>query len=74
MWACTPATFLLTVIFDLTIAIEVGLLLAVVLFYPPDIRNPTTSVFQDEVEAASYVEGGAETDKLSLPKRWKGTK
>ena len=28
------ATFLLTVIFDLTIAIEIGLLLAVVLFLP----------------------------------------
>lgn len=62
------ATFLLTVIFDLTIAIEVGLLLAVVLFIRRISETSTISVFQDEVEAASYVEGGAETDKLSLPK------
>ena len=62
------ATFLLTVIFDLTIAIEVGLLLAVVLFIRRIFETSTISVFQDEVEAASYVEGGAETDKLSLPK------
>ena len=62
------ATFLLTVIFDLTIAIEVGLLLAVLLFIRRISETSTISVFQDEVEAASYVEGGAETDKLSLPK------
>ncbi len=62
------ATFLLTVIFDLTIALEVGLLLAVVLFIRRISETSTISVFQDEVEAASYVEGGAETDKLSLPK------
>ena len=44
------ATFLLTVIFDLTIAIEVGLLLAVLLFLRRISEVSTVSVIQDVVD------------------------
>ncbi|HPT42271.1 MAG TPA: sulfate permease [Paludibacteraceae bacterium] len=62
------ATFFLTVIFDLTIAIEVGLLLAVVLFIHRISETSTISVLESEVEAADYVEGAVDTDKLLIPK------
>ncbi|MBP1663253.1 MAG: sulfate transporter [Bacteroidetes bacterium] len=62
------ATFFLTVIFDLTIAIEIGLLLAVVLFIHRISETSTISVLESEVEAADYVEGAVDTDKLLIPK------
>ncbi len=49
-------TFLLTVIFNLTIAIEIGLLLAVVLFLRRMAENTQISVFHNEVD----VEHGTE--------------
>ena len=61
------ATFLLTVIFDLTIAIEIGLLLAVVLFLKRISDVSTVSRFRSEVAGAEYVEGSVDTDKLQLP-------
>lgn len=60
-------TFLLTVIFDLTIAIEIGLLLAVVLFIRRISESSTVSVFTDEVSTADYVETGDSTEMLSVP-------
>ncbi len=45
-------TFLLTVIFDLTIAIEMGLLLAVVLFLQRVMQNTTVRVYGHQLDAA----------------------
>lgn len=61
-------TFVLTVVFDLTIAIEIGLLLAVVLFIKRISETSKVSVFKNEVQSAEYVEGSADTEKLALPK------
>ncbi len=46
-------TFLLTVIFDLTIAIEMGLLLAVVLFLRRVMENTEIKVYGDKLDAAA---------------------
>lgn len=61
------STFLLTVIFDLTIAIEIGLLLAVVLFIRRISETSTVSIFKNEIETA-YSENGMDTEKLNIPK------
>lgn len=61
------ATFLLTVIFDLTIAIEIGLLLAVLLFIRRISETSSISVMKNEVEE-TYSENGLEAEKLSIPK------
>ncbi len=45
-------TFFLTVIFDLTIAIEIGLLLAVVLFLRRVMENTTIRVYGEQLDAA----------------------
>lgn len=45
-------TFLLTVIFDLTIAIEIGLLLAVVLFLRRVMENTAVKVYGQQLDAA----------------------
>lgn len=45
-------TFLLTVIFDLTIAIEIGMLLAVVLFLKRVTENTTVRVYGRQLDAA----------------------
>jgi SulP family sulfate permease len=65
--AVLGATFLLTVVFDLTIAIEIGLLLAAVLFLKRISEVSTVSRFGREVTGAEYVEGSVDTDKLVLP-------
>jgi SulP family sulfate permease len=61
-------TFLLTVIFDLTIAIELGLLLAVVLFIRRTSETSSISVFKDQINEAEYSENETESDKIILPK------
>ncbi len=60
-------TFLLTVIFDLTIAIEIGLLLAVVLFIRRISETSNVSVFKDEISTTDYTEVGNTTEKLTIP-------
>ncbi len=50
-------TFLLTVIFDLTIAIEMGLLLAVILFLRRVMENTEIKVYSDQLDIAD----GSET-------------
>lgn len=45
-------TFLLTVIFDLTIAIEIGMLLAVVVFLRRVSENTTVRVYGEQLDAA----------------------
>lgn len=62
------ATFFLTVIFDLTIAIEIGLLLAVVLFIRRISETSSISLFKNEVNQSDYVEGNADAEKLVIPK------
>lgn len=62
------ATFLLTVIFDLTIAIEIGLVLAVVLFLRRISESTQISIFKHDIEEAEYIEGNTESEKLTLPK------
>jgi len=60
-------TFALTVIFDLTIAIEVGLLLAVLLFIRRISETSSISIFKEDIDEAEYVEGSTDTEKLHLP-------
>ncbi len=64
-------TFLLTVIFDLTIAIEVGLLLAVFLFLKRMAESTQVSVTTGKVDMAKEVEshsGSLDNEVLHLPK------
>ncbi len=49
-------TFLLTVIFDLTIAIEIGLLFAVVLFIKRVMENTQVKVLGDQIDIAEGTE------------------
>ena len=58
-------TLLLTVIFDLTIAIEVGLVLAVVLFMRRIMENTSISVIDKELEV--HHDGEGEDEKLTIP-------
>ena len=51
-------TFLLTVVFDLTIAIEIGLLLAVVLFLRRVMENTSIKVYSEQL----YVAEGTDLD------------
>ena len=65
--AVLVTTFLLTVIFDLTIAIEVGLLLAILLFLRRMSETTSIAIFKNKVGQAEYVEGSTDTEKLTLP-------
>lgn len=58
-------TLLLTVIFDLTIAIEVGLVLAVVLFMRRIMENTNISVIRNEMEV--HHDGEADDERLAIP-------
>lgn len=61
-------TFILTVVFDLTVAIEIGLLLAVLLFIKRISESSGVSVLREKIGHAEYVEGSADTEQLELPK------
>lgn len=61
-------TFLLTVVFDLTIAIEVGLLLAVLLFLRRISAVSTVSVLENTVDESGNAEFGQEEEGLIIPK------
>lgn len=63
-------TFFLTVIFDLTIAIEVGLILAIFLFLRRITESSQVSVFSNELDLTHEADGMAEEDVhiLSLAK------
>lgn len=60
-------TFLLTVIFDLTIAIQIGLLLAVVLFLRRIAAVSTVSVFENKMYDTFDSDSGLEDEKLLIP-------
>ncbi|GHU68999.1 sodium-independent anion transporter [Bacteroidia bacterium] len=61
-------TFFLTVIFDLTIAIEVGILLAMVLLVKRISETSSVSVITNELDMQSDAEKTADNDQLILPK------
>ncbi len=61
-------TFFLTVIFDLTIAIELGLLIAMLLFMRRVTETTQISVIKDELNMETDAEKTADNDKLILPK------
>lgn len=61
-------TFSLTVIFDLTIAIEVGLLIAMFLFMHRVAETTRVSVVKDEIDLSGEGEIYHEEEILSLPK------
>ena len=58
-------TLLLTVIFDLSIAIEIGLVLAVVLFMRRIMENTSISVLKDELDL--HNDGEADDEKITIP-------
>ncbi len=58
-------TLLLTVIFDLTIAIEVGLVIAIVSFMRRIMENTNISVIRDEMEV--HHDGEAADERLTIP-------
>ena len=62
-------TFFLTVIVDLTVAIEVGVVLAIVLFVRRVMQTSTVSVLEGQVAATEDVEKDAmeDTDRLQIP-------
>jgi len=62
------ATFLLTVIFDLTIAIEIGLLLALVLFLRRISESTQISIFKHDIDKEEFIEGNTDAEKMLLPK------
>ncbi len=57
-------TFFLTVLFDLTIAIEVGLVMAIILFMRRIMETSSVSVMEEEVHAHEYAETN---EMLSIP-------
>ena len=60
-------TFILTVIFDLTVAIEVGLLLAIVLFLKRTSESVSIKVFHDEIDPNQESDVATEQEKLLIP-------
>ena len=62
-------TFFLTVIVDLTVAIEVGVVLAIVLFVRRVMQTSTVSVLEGKIAATEDVEKAAmeDTDRLQIP-------
>ena len=61
------ATFLLTVIFDWTIAIEIGLLIAMFLFMKRVAETTQVSVTRDEIDLSDEGEIHHDEEKLNLP-------
>ena len=61
-------TFFLTVVFNLTIAIEIGILLAMVLLVRRISETSNISVIKDELSMESDAEKTADNDRLILPK------
>lgn len=61
-------TLLLTVVFDLTIAIGVGLLLAVILFMKRIMENTNISLTRDRIDMRSDAERNHADDKVDVDK------
>ena len=61
-------TFLLTVIFDLTIAIEVGLLVACLLFMKRMAESTQIKVIADEIDPNDETDAEVHEEALTIPK------
>jgi SulP family sulfate permease len=61
-------TFFLTVVFDLTIAIEIGMLLAMVLFMRRIAETTKVSVATDRIDLSGESEFAQDLDSLAIPK------
>lgn len=61
-------TFLLTVIFDLTVAIEVGLLIACLLFMKRMAETTQIKVIADEIDPAEETDAEVHEEHLIIPK------
>ena len=61
-------TFFLTVVFDLTIAIEVGLLIACVLFMKRVMETTEISVIRDEIDPSAGLDMHLHEEPLAVPK------
>ncbi len=61
-------TFFLTVIFDLTIAIEVGLVIACILFMRRVMETTEISVIKDEIDPNKETDATVHEENLSIPK------
>ncbi|MDR2388368.1 MAG: sulfate permease [Tannerellaceae bacterium] len=60
-------TFFLTVIFDLTIAIEIGMLIAMFLFMKRVMETTSVSVTRNVLDLSSESEGTLSEEKLPIP-------
>lgn len=60
-------TFFLTVVFDLTIAIEVGLLIACVLFMKRVMETTEISVIRDEIDPSAGTDMTLQEEHLTVP-------
>lgn len=60
-------TFLLTVFFDLTVAIEVGLLIACVLFMKRVMETTEISVIRDEIDPSAGLDVALHEEPLAVP-------
>ena len=61
-------TFFLTVIFDLTVAIEIGLIIACVLFMKRVMETTEISVITDEIDPNSELDIAVHEENLIIPK------
>ena len=61
-------TFLLTVIFDLTIAIEIGLIIACALFIKRVMETTEISVIKDEIDPSDEADMQLKNEHLMIPK------
>lgn len=66
-FAVLMTTFILTVVFDLTIAIEVGLVLAIVLFLKRTSEAVSIKVFHHEIDPTNETDLELHEDKLTIP-------
>ncbi|MBP5259273.1 MAG: SulP family inorganic anion transporter, partial [Paludibacteraceae bacterium] len=66
-FAVLMTTFVLTVVFDLTIAIEIGLLLAVFLFLRRTSEVSSIKVFHGEIDPNSETDITLHEEKLTIP-------
>ena len=60
-------TFLLTVVFDLTIAIEIGLIIACALFIKRVMETTEISVIRDEIDPAEEADMQVGDEHLQIP-------
>ena len=66
-FAVLLTTFVLTVVFDLTVAIEVGLLLAIVLFLRRTNEATVIRSFRDEIDPGDNLDVTLHEEKLLIP-------